>query len=281
MVPTLESKFDWQGHRGARGLFPENSIPGFLKAMEFPIQTLELDCVISKDSQVIVSHEPWFSEKFCALPNGDSFTEEQEDNLLILEMNYEEIKQFDCGKNGHPDFPEQQAHSTYKPLLKEVFSSVEEWCNNKQRSIPFFNIEIKSRPEWDNLKTPTPVTFANLVYEVIQPWKEKVCIQSFDVRSLQAIKTIDPDLTTALLVGNNLGFKANLEQLGYTPEIYSPNHSLVTPELIEAAHQLNMRVIPWTVNDQERMKVLIEMGVDGIITDYPNLIDGVNKFIGL
>ena len=171
-----------------------------------------------------------------------------------------------------PHFPHQQAISTNKPPLINVLEAVDKWCRDSNKAIPYFNIEIKSRPEWDNLKTPPPATFAALVYQIIQPYKDKVCIQSFDPRSLKAVKAIDPELSTALLVSNKNGLVQNLDSLGYTPEIYSPNHQLVTNELVDSAHALSMRVIPWTVNDTIRMQELIALGVDGIITDYPNWI---------
>ncbi len=265
--------FDWQGHRGARGLYPENSIVGFLGALTYPVQTLELDCVISKDSQVVVSHEPWFSHAICLQPNGQSINEDQEDRFLIWQIPYREIRLFDCGIIGNPNFPDQQAISTVKPLLSEVIQTVKDYCETNGRPLPFFNIEIKSRPDWDGTKTPAPEIFAALVYQEILPIKEKVCIQSFDPRALEAVKAVDPSVTTAFLVSNQIGLAQNLKKLSYTPVIYSPNHRLVNAALVDSVHALDMKIIPWTVNDTVRMQELIRFGVDGIITDYPNLIN--------
>lgn len=270
---------DWQGHRGARGLLPENAIPGFLKALEFDITTLELDCVISKDSQVIVSHEPWMSASLCAFPDGEPVEEAQEDSLVIFQMTADEVRRFDCGSRGNNSFENQQPMMVYKPLLSEVFNAVKAYCDTLGRAIPFFNIEIKSNPEWDNVKTPAPRTFAQLLLAVIDnhDLASKTCIQSFDIRALQQVHDLAPEMTTAYLIANTRTVSENLKLLGYTPEIYSPNFRLVTPKMLEEAHGAGMKVIPWTVNDPAAMHSLIVMGVDGIITDYPNLIEEVNE----
>lgn len=269
------TSFDWQGHRGARGLAPENSIPGFLKALEFPqITTLELDLAVSQDSQLIVSHEPWLSHEICSWPDGRPVSKADEDQLLIYRLRADDLARYDCGSRGHSRFPEQQKMSAVKPSLRAVVQAVENWCRQHNRPLPAYNIEIKSRPEWDDVKTPAPEAFARLVMEEIQRLgiRERACVQSFDVRSLQAVHRLDAQLTTALLVENNLGLEANLQALGYVPPIYSPNHQLVDAETVRLAHAKGMRVIPWTVNDTQDMKKLIALGVDGIITDYPDRI---------
>ncbi len=272
---SAQTSFDWQGHRGARGLAPENSIPGFLKALEFPqITTLELDLAVSQDSQLILSHEPWLSHEICSWPDGRPVSKSEEDQLLIYHMRADALAHYDCGSRGHPRFPEQQKTSVIKPTLRAVVQAVNNWCQQRNRPLPAYNIEIKSRPEWDNVKTPTPEVFARLVVEEIQRLgiRERACVQSFDVRSLQAVHRLDAQLTTALLVENKHGLEANLQALGYVPPIYSPNYSLADAETIRLAHAKGMRIIPWTVNNPQDMKKLIALGVDGIITDYPDRI---------
>ena len=273
-----ERNLDWQGHRGARGLFPENTIDGFIAALSFPIQTLELDCVISKDSQVIVSHEPWMSSNICSLPTGEPVTEAMEDSLLIFQMTTSQIQAFDCGSRGHEGFPDQKSTEAYKPLLSEVFEVVQTHCTANQLALPHFNIEIKSDPKWDDLKTPSPSTFAKLVLAVIDQYQleENACIQSFDLRALQAVKAQNSNITTAYLIANTKSVDQNLADLGYTPQIYSPNWRLVTPQMCAQVHDKNMEVIPWTVNEIGHIQSLLSMGVDGIITDYPNLIEQLN-----
>ncbi len=271
---TMNVIFDWQGHRGARGILPENTVPAFLKALEYPVTTLELDLAVSRDSQLVVSHEPWMSHHICRHPDGRPVTEAEEDSLLLFQLSYEEVRQFDCGSRGNARFPEQEAMATGKPTLREVVEAVRAYCEREGREPPAYNIEIKSRPEWDGERTPTPEVFAQLVLQEIERLgiAGHTCIQSFDVRALQAVHRLDPQITTALLIENPRGVQTNLEALGYTPAIYSPYYKLLAANVVDTIHDLGMRVIPWTVNDPAEMRTLIEMGVDGIITDYPNRI---------
>lgn len=270
-----QNTFDWQGHRGARGLAPENTLPAFLKALEFPsIHTLEMDIAVSADNQVLISHEPWMSAAICSTPAGKAVKVEEESTLLLYQLPYAEIAKYDCGQRGNDRFPEQQALATHKPLLKEVVHAVQSYCAQNKRSLPHYNIEIKSQPAWDGKRTPPPAEFAKLVIEQVQHLgiANSCCIQSFDPRVLREVKAIAPKMTLALLVENRRGMEANVQDLGFTPNIYSPYFGLLSAEVVQKAHAMGMKVIPWTVNETNSMQKMIEMGVDGIITDYPNRI---------
>lgn len=272
MMPD-PATFDWQGHRGARGLMPENTIPAFLKALDYPqIRTLELDLAITKDSQVVVSHDPWMSAEFCSLPDGSPVEPSMEEKLLIYEMPYATVKTYDCGKRGNRRFPEQVIMDAHIPLFSTMIQAVESYCRDNGRVLPFYNVEIKSQPDWDGIKHPPVAFFAQLVLEVIQKLgiQERVCIQSFDPRALQVVKKLSPETTLALLVENTRGMQANIEELGFVPKIYSPYYKMVTANVVQKAHAQRMKIIPWTVNDRETMLFLKGIGVDGIITDYPN-----------
>ncbi len=266
-----------QGHRGARGYAPENTIPGFVKALKLGVDVLEMDVVISGDNQVVVSHEPWFNHKICSMPEGGVVEKEQEDALKMFGMSYDEISAYDCGLRGNPDFPEQEEMAANKPLLKDVFQAIEGYVEEKGLEPVKYNIEIKSRPLWDNVFTPTPEKFARLVYDEVNSagLTSRTCIQSFDVRPLQRLHNINPNLTMALLVSNNDGIEANLKALGFVPAIYSPNHLLLNAEKVNTLKEKNMRVIPWTANEKSHIKRLLEWGVDGIITDYPDRVPEV------
>jgi len=268
-------KFDWQGHRGARGLLPENTIPAFLEALKYPVSTLELDVVISKDSQVVVSHDPWLSPAICAQPSGEAIPEVDPPAYPILEMDYAAISRFNCGLPA-PGFSEQQSQEVAKPLLAEMLAQVEAHCRETGRDLPRYNIEIKSRPEWDNELTPEPARFAALLLQVVLEAgiADRTCIQSFDVRSLEAVHEQAPGMTTAYLVENQHSLAENLAKLSFQPSIYSPYHQLLDKATVAALHEMGISVIPWTVNEPALMQELIEMGVDGIITDYPNRIPG-------
>jgi len=264
--------FDWQGHRGARGLLPENSIPGFKRALELGVTTLEMDLVISKDSLVVVSHEPWLSSEICQYPDGSPLREGADTAYNLFAMPYAQIRQFDCGSQVHPRFPEQEKLITYKPLLREVIDSAEAHARRLGRPLPRYNLEIKRRPAWDSLFHPAAEPFVDLVLATVRNYRitKRSVIQSFDLETLRLVRQKAPDLPLALLIENELSPQANLDQLGFTPEIYSPWYQLVDSALIEWATARSINIIPWTVNDPTDMKALIELGVDGIITDYPN-----------
>ncbi|MEM6377030.1 MAG: glycerophosphodiester phosphodiesterase family protein [Bacteroidota bacterium] len=270
---STSSNFDWQGHRGARGLVAENTIPAFLKALSYPIQTLELDVVVTKDSLVLVSHEPWMSAEICNQPNGYAIYPAEQEGFKILEMDYETVKTYNCGLK-HSRFTEQDPIEVYKPLLSEMIDAVEAYCQENDRDLPNYNIEIKSRPAWDNVFTPEPKVFAALVLDVVKEKGifDRTCIQSFDVRSVEAVHELDPNITQAYLVETPGNVEQKLSLLSFQPEIYSPYYPLLNKSILDTLHQKGMKVIPWTVNETAEMKKLVDMGVDGIITDYPDRI---------
>lgn len=263
---------DLQGHRGARGLLPENSISSFRRALDLDVNTVEMDVVVTADSIVVVSHEPWFSSVICSTPQGDSISAEDEHSYNIFRMTYEEAAAFDCGSKGNRLFATQQPERTQKPRLDSAFQALERYAASINRAAPRYNVEIKSRPEFDATFTPEPRTFAQLVYDVIEKEgvKERTTVQSFDQRSLQVMREIDSTLTLALLVDNDLSLEANLDQLGFTPSIYSPHQRLVDRSVVDSVHAREMKIIPWTVNEPEAMRRLLALGVDGLITDYPD-----------
>ncbi len=264
--------FDWQGHRGCRGLLPENSIPAFLRALEFPeVVTLELDLAVSKDGQLIVSHEPWFNPAICRQPGGDSIAKRDAEKFLIYERTAEEIRAFDCGSQGNPRFPQQQAMPVYKPGFREAVQAVRARFPGKTVR---WNIEIKSQPEWDGVRTPPIGDFARLVTDEIKALdlEQLVTVQSFDMRALEAVHRINPKLRIGQLIDNARGLAWNLDQLTFKPDVYSPYYLLVSKKLVRNCHARGIRIVPWTVNDVPGMRRLIRLGVDGIITDYPDKI---------
>jgi glycerophosphoryl diester phosphodiesterase len=269
-----KADFDWQGHRGCRGLLPENSIPAFLKALDLGVTTLEMDLAVSADSQLILSHEPWLNGDICTKSDGSAIKKDESDELLLIKMTAEEIKKCDCGSKGNPRFKEQQPMKTYKPTLEEVVNEVKKYCAEKNRPLPFFNIEIKSQPDYDMKKTPSVFAFSKRVVEDIKKLgiKEKTFIQSFDIRALENVKKLDPSVKLVFLVENELGVKKNLKKLTFKPDVYSPFFKLLTPKEVKCCHKKRIKVIPWTVNEPSDLQSVINLGVDGIITDYPNRI---------
>ena len=266
---------DKQGHRGCRGLMPENTIPGFLKAIDFGVNTLEMDVVFTQDNQVILSHEPFFNHEITTLPNGEFVLEANEKSLNIYKMTFTEVSKYDVGLKAHPRFPQQLKIKTQKPLLSQLIDTVEKYAKTKKHRALYYNIETKTTPKTDGIFHPNPKEFVDLLMAVIIEKKieKRVIIQSFDIRTLQYLHRIYPKIKTALLIENfdKKEFSQQLIDLGFTPTIYSPAHELVTQQLVQECKAKNVKLIPWTINDVEILKNLLKMGVDGIISDYPNL----------
>jgi len=276
----MSTDIDWQGHRGARGLVPENTIPAFLKALEFPaVTTLELDVVISKDRQVVVSHEPWMSHHICSHSNEMPIREADRDFVNLYRLTYEQIRTFDCGMRGNERFPEQAPMKVHKPTLPAVVEAVNAYCDQQNRPRPNYNIELKSRPEWDSLFTPPPAEFVQIVLQCLDSLdlQGHYNLQSFDERMLELLHEQRPDLPLAYLLEDFEGVEASLKNLSFQPTIYSPYYPLVTAKVVEAVHVKGMQIIPWTVNETQEMEALLKLGVDGIITDYPNRIPGTKN----
>lgn len=278
---TLPSAFDVEGHRGCRGLMPENSIPAFLKALDLGVTTLEMDVVISKDNQVVVSHEPYFSAAYCIKPDGTPVSKNEQKNLVLYQMNYADIKQYDTGSNGNPAFPEQEKKKTHKPLLSEVIEQVEAY--RKAHNMPAFsyNIELKSEPSEYNKSQPEPAPFCDLVQAVTEQISpDRLIIQSFDFAVLkhwnQKMNAGSyPHVRLSALVENLRSPEKNIEELGFKPAIYSPYYRLLSQDKIARLHEQGIQVVPWTINQRDDMERLKSWGVDGIITDYPDRATGL------
>lgn len=281
---TTKNTFDVQGHRGCRGLMLENSIEGFIKAIDLGVTTIEMDVVITKDNQVILSHEPFFSSTICTDSLGNKIDKKNERKWNIYSMNYAEIQKFDCGSLPNAEFPEQEKIKVLKPLLADVIDRVEKHIKDNNLKPVNYNIEIKGGAKNEELMKisgndtaiffPKHKEFAQLVIDVINKKgiKEKTIIQCFDIYTLREVKEIEPTIKISQLIhyGNQLSHKLNIQNLSFKPDIYSPEKSKITPMLMEYMKREGIKVIPWTVNDFETMVLLLEMGVDGIITDYPD-----------
>jgi glycerophosphoryl diester phosphodiesterase len=265
---------DLQGHRGGRGLMPENTIPAMRRALDLGVTTLEMDIAISQDKQVLLSHDPYMNAGFVYRPAGQPIAEAEEKNLRLYSLPYAEIRRYDVGSHGNPNFPRQQKLLTYKPLLAEVIDSAEAYARRTHRPAPYYNIETKTTPAGDGTYHPAPEEFVRLLLAVIaaKGIQNRAIIQSFDPRTLEVVHRTQPRLRTALLVQNQDGLEKNLQRLSFVPSIYSPYYKLVTASLVQACHQQRMQVIPWTVNTPDEAAALLQQQVDGLITDYPDLV---------
>ncbi len=269
--------FDFEAHRGGRGLMPENTIAAMKNAIDLGVTTLEMDVVISKDRKVVVSHDPFFSDVITTTPEGKHLSKQEAPEQLIYQMTYDSIRKYDVGIKPHPDFPRQKKIAAYKPLLSQLIDATEEYTKSKGRTIKY-NIEIKSNEKFDGIRHPEPKAFTQLLMQVIKDKniRDRITIQSFDVRPLQYLHTTYPAVTLSYLVEKDSGtFQQQLDKLGFIPNIYSPQYAMLTKEIVLQCHAKKMKVVPWTVNTVEEMNALIEMGVDGIISDYPDLFTQV------
>ena len=288
VVQSDSPMFDLQGHRGCRGLMPENTIPAFLKALDLGVTTLEMDVVISKDQQVVVSHEPYFNSAFSISPDGAPVDKKEQKNLVLYQLNYADIKRYDVGSNGNPAYPEQRKLKVYKPLLSEVIEQAEAYRKAKNLPLFSYNIEIKSEPSEYNKSQPEPAAFCELVQAILKKQfaaervnPDRIVIQSFDFAILKqwkkgvdgtgaGLETKYPKVRLSALVENLRSPEKNLEELGFKPDVYSPHFRLLSKDKIIRLHEQGIKVIPWTVNQRDDMNRLKEWGVDGLISDYPD-----------
>jgi len=302
---ALAQEIDLQGHRGARGLMPENTLPGFARALTIGVSTLELDLGVSRDRVVVVSHNPELDPAITRTKAGQWLNNK---DAVISAMNYEELKQFDVGRINPASryasrFPDQIAvDGTAIPTLAQVFELVKRSGNVSVR----FNIETKLNPEKPDL-TLSPSEFIQTLLKVIERYNmsPRVSVQSFDWRTLQVIQKLAPEIPTAYLSvaqpwfdtlqRGKPGASAWLSGLDIDDfqqsvpravkaaggRIWSPYYKEVTKEKIDLAHQLGLKVNVWTVNETRAMQQLITMGVDGIITDYPDRLRSVLLKLGL
>lgn len=292
---------DVQGHRGARGLRPENTLPAFEAALDLGVSTLELDLHFTADGEVVVWHDPSIDAAKCGLrpgapaevaPNPDDPGTPAED-LMISRLTLEQLGFYRCDRNPDPTrFPNQQpipgavAGDGYAiPSLAALFGFVEEYRDHPAKSATQraaaagvkFNVETKrdpGRPDTigDGFDGSTAGGFELGILALVERFglKDRVVVQSFDHRSLWAIHEADPGIRLAALTTRGAPDPDELASRGAA--IWSPNFASLTAGSLAAAHQAGLRVIPWTVNDPDDMRRLLEWGVDGLITDRPDVL---------
>ncbi len=253
-LPAAKQRILVHGHRGARARFPENTIPAFEYAIRSGVDFLELDMAVTKDNVVVVSHDPVLEAPVCTGPRP---------RAVIHELTLEEVRQWDCGAVQNPRFPHQQiVPGTRMPTLDEVLSLAPQGTFG-------FNVETKSFPDKPEY-TPPPREFVKLVLDVIRKHslENRVIVQSFDFRTLHAMKEIAPGIRLAALTeADSRPFPAIAAEAG--AGIISPMLNLVTPAKTQAAHAAHLEVVPWTADTPAEWQRLVDAGVDAIITDDP------------
>jgi glycerophosphoryl diester phosphodiesterase len=285
--------FDLEGHRGTRGLAPENTLAAFRKALAIGVTTLETDMGVTRDDIVVISHNPNLSPDLVRDPEGHWLASQ---GPQIRTLTFAELRRYDIGRINPTSayarqFPEQQpADGERFPKLSELFDLA------KASGKPVrFNIETKITPT-SGADTPDPATFVRLVVAAVKAanMTDRVTVQSFDWRTLVEVKRIAPEIETSCITmqtndndtvsepeGAASPWHAGLklrDHDGSLPKLakaagcgaWSMFWRNLTPKDLADAHALGLKVLPWTVNDRAEMRKLIDLGVDGIITDYPD-----------
>ncbi len=242
------------GHRGARAMRPENTLPAFEYAITVHADVLELDLAVTRDDVLVVSHDPVLNPEICQSPGG---------SRVIRELTVAELSRWDCGSLRNPQFPKQQpAPGARIPTLEQVLDLA-------SRGSFHFNIETKISPEHPEY-TPSPERFAALLLQILRKRKleHRVIVQSFDFRTLQAMQRMAPEIRlSALFEDRDRSFVEVSRESG--AKIVSPQHRLITEKQVQAAHHAGLQVVPWTANTPADWERLINAQVDGIITDDP------------
>jgi glycerophosphoryl diester phosphodiesterase len=290
--------FDLEGHRGTRGLAPENTLTAFRRAIEIGVTTIETDMAVTSDNVIVISHDPFLNPDVVRGPDGHWLASK---GPPIHTLTLAELRRYDIGRLNPmsqyaKQFPEQRAVDGERfPQLSELFDL------GKASGKPVrFNIETKITPT-SGADTPDPATFAKLVVAAVRAadMSNRVTVQSFDWRTLIEVKRIAPDIETSCLTiqtkdndtvqspgGGPSPWHAGLDPRdhgGSLPALvkaagcatWSMFWRNITPKELADAHALGLKVLPWTVNDKSEMKRLIDLGVDGIITDYPDRLRSV------
>ena len=266
----FDKQFTIQGHRGARGYLPENTLKSCCRAIELGADGLEIDVCISKDKQIIVSHEPFMSRLICAFPDGKPV--DTEGSLFLKNRSVAEIQSFDCGSRGNARFPTQEPIKCFKPTLYELINGVNSFCEAKKMPVPFWNIEVKSHIQWYGRLVPTPQIFLkHLAGPLSILPQNRFYISSFDPFFLRETRRQLPKISLAFLTERRESFQVSCRRLGFLPTIYSPFYKNITASMVKNVHARGVKIMTWTVNDKVEAARLKRIKVDGIITDFPDL----------
>lgn len=264
---------DVQGHRGGMGLMPENTIEAMKNALDLGVNTLELDLQISKDGQVVVSHDPYFHSRYATRPDGAAVLKGDAKEYLY-KMNYEDIAKYDVGKRTNPDWPERKSVATKKPLLTELLDFVENYTKEQGYSPVRYNIEIKTKDaNGEGINWPIYHDFVDACIKVLLSYHldERLVVQSFDPRALNFMHEKYPELHLSYLVdAKSNDFDAYMAKLKFTPEWLSPHYTITDEDLVQKCRDKGMKIVPWTADKPEDLQRLVDLGVDAIITNYPD-----------
>jgi len=252
------------GHRGCRGIMPENTIPAFQKAIDLGADGIEWDVVVNKDNKLTISHEPYFKKSYCLDSNGNEITNESDFNIYLLTQ--KQIEQFDCGSKGNDKYPEQEKFKVSKPSVQQAFDSL----NLENKTLLF---EVKSEEKEYGVSQPHPEEFVKIILEEVKnyKWKDNIIFMSFDANIIQELNKQDSTLKCVYLTYSPFkSVKKALKDLDFQPYALGMFHPTISKKEVKFAHENGIKVFAWTVNKQKDVDQLISNGIDAIITDFPN-----------
>jgi glycerophosphoryl diester phosphodiesterase len=255
------------GHRGCRGILPENTLEGFRKAIELGVDGIEWDVVVSKDGQLIISHEPYIHSDYCLDTNGTDLTASEGKKRNIYEMTSAEVARYDCGSKSYSKFPKQEHFKVHKPSVQEAFNKL----NLSKTTILF---EVKSVPSEYGIYQPQPDEFARIIAQEINGFEHKknIIFMSFDPQLLEALHTLLPDYRYVYLTYKPfVSVTQFLTDLTFKPYALGMYYRTIRKRDVKLAHKKGVNVFSWTVNEQKAFNRMVNHGVDGIITDYPDV----------
>lgn len=255
------------GHRGCRGIMPENTIAGFQKAIEDGADGIEWDVVVNGEGKLVVSHEPYFHKDFCLDPEGNEIKDEKLYN--IYKMSQSEIETFDCGSKPHKNFPEQKKNIARKPLLKDAVAKLKSSVRSK-----LILFEIKSDESEYGISQPYPEAYVELILEEVSLYKfPNVVYMSFDKNIIEALHKKAPKLRLAYLTYlPKKSAQGYLKELSFTPFALGMYHLTINKRKLKQLRSKKVAIYAWTVNETKTAHKMMDLGIDAIITDYPRTI---------
>jgi len=262
-------------HRGGAALYPENTIPAMLHAVSIGVPMLELDLHVTRDSQVVVSHDAYMNAVKALKPDGTEIPAGNDKEYAIYSMTYDSLKRYDVGTRPNPAFPNRKNIKCSVPLVSDLIDSVEHYTHVKGLAPVGYNIEIKSWPDKDGIYSPDYRTFADLCLNVLLSKKlgDRLLLQCFDPRTLNYVHEKYPDMRISYLVKDKyVSFEELMKRINFVPQVISPDHTMVDAEFMKNARFFSMEVVPWTVDKKNEVMRLEELGVDAVITNQPDSV---------